>query len=90
VTDFAILHPRVRSIRLGEPVIGDVIIPVITEIKTYHHSDNNDEHPASVVSRSEGLAEAQDHVEIQVQYLFSGIRQPSVIRAIRGYGMKGY
>jgi len=27
---------------------------------------------ASVASRSEGLAEAQDHVEIQAQYLFSG------------------
>jgi hypothetical protein len=79
VTDFAILHPRVQSIRNGEPVIGDVIIPVVTEIKTYHRSDHNDEHPASIVSRSEGLAEAQDHVELQVQYLFSGMRQPSVI-----------
>jgi hypothetical protein len=79
VTDFALLHPRILRFRLGEPVIGDVIIPVVSEIKTYHRSDNDDGHPASVASRSEGLAEAQDHVEMQAQYLFSGARQPSVI-----------
>jgi len=86
VTDFALLHFRnVLSPIIGEIVIEDVLIPIIVEVKTYRRWECDDKHPNSVSSRSNGLIEAQDDVSVQVQYLFSGRLQPSVI-AIAGAG----
>jgi hypothetical protein len=88
VTDFAILHLR-NSFNpiIGEIVVEDVLIPIIVEVKTYHCSDVDNSHHTSLGSRNKGLVEARNEydVKIEVKYLFSGRRQPSVI-AIAGAG----
>jgi hypothetical protein len=68
-------------------VVEDVLIPIIVEVKTYHCSDVDNSHHTSLGSRNKGLVEARNQydVKIEVKYLFSGRRQPSMI-AIAGAG----